>query len=117
LVLVNPGVPLSTVSVFRARPASFSAEALLPGRWDTAKDMAIALGELANDLEAPAISLVPAIGDVMRAIANSPGCLLSRMSGSGATCFGLYANAREAEAAAAALSRPSWWCWGGSLVP
>ena len=49
-------------------------------------------------------------------IAGAPGCLLARMSGSGATCFGLFANALAAETAAAAIARPGWWHWGGSLA-
>jgi 4-diphosphocytidyl-2-C-methyl-D-erythritol kinase len=42
--------------------------------------------------------------------------LLARMSGSGATCFGLFGTAPEAEAASRELARPGWWCWGGSLA-
>jgi 4-diphosphocytidyl-2-C-methyl-D-erythritol kinase len=115
LLLVNPGVPLATASVFRARSGGYSAEAVLPDGWDTAREMAASLGGLANDLEAPAISLVPAIRDVLRAISATRGCLLARMSGSGATCFGLFAAASDAEAAAE-LVRPGWWTWGGSLA-
>ncbi len=110
-VLVNPGVPLSTVAVFRARAGGFSPGATLPDAWGSAQTMAADLSGLTNDLEAPAISLVPAIRDVLRAIAATNGCLLARMSGSGATCFGLFAGAREAAAAAAELARPGWWSW------
>jgi 4-diphosphocytidyl-2-C-methyl-D-erythritol kinase len=116
MVLVNPRIPLATVSVFRARSGGFSREAALPGSWSTVDEMAISLSGMANDLEAPAIGLVPAIGEVLRAIAASRGCLLARMSGSGATCFGLFANAAVAGAVAAELARPGWWSWGGSLA-
>jgi 4-diphosphocytidyl-2-C-methyl-D-erythritol kinase len=116
LVLVNPGVPLATVSVFRARPGGVSAEAELPDRWATAQTMAAAMAELTNDLEPAAIGLVPAIGDVLRAIMGTRGCLLARMSGSGATCFGLYGTTREAVAASEQLARPDWWSWGGALA-
>jgi 4-diphosphocytidyl-2-C-methyl-D-erythritol kinase len=116
MVLVNPGIPLATVSVFRARSGGFSRDATLPGGWATVDQMATTLSGLANDLEASAVSLVPAIGDVLRAIAGAPGCRLARMSGSGATCFGLFADARGAEKAAAELARPGWWSWGGSLA-
>jgi len=117
LVLVNPGVPLATASVFRARaPGNDSPRAVLPDRWDTAEDMAASLRLLTNDLEAPAISLVPAIRDVLHAIEGTRNCLLARMSGSGATCFGLYANIRDAEAATRELARPGWWSWGGPLA-
>lgn len=116
LLLVNPGVPLATAAVFRARTSGFSPEAVLPGGWDAAQEMAATLAGLANDLEAPAIGLVPAIRDVLSAIAATRGCLLARMSGSGATCFGLFADPLGAEAAAAGLARTGWWCWGGPLA-
>lgn len=117
LLLVNPGVPLPTASVFRARARGFSPVAVLPDGWETVHAMAASLSGLTNDLETPAIGLVPAIRDVLRAIADTRGCLLARMSGSGATCFGLFADAGEAEAAAAELARPGWWSWGGPLAP
>ena len=116
LVLVNPGVPLSTVSVFRARIGGFSPVAVLPDRWNSAPDMAADLSRLRNDLEATAIGIVPAVRDILRAIASTRGCLLARMSGSGATCFGLFATPADAEAAAAELARPGWWSWGGALA-
>jgi 4-diphosphocytidyl-2-C-methyl-D-erythritol kinase len=116
LVLVNPGVPLATVSVFRARSGGYTPVARLPDGWDNAREVASSLASLANDLEAPAIGIVPAIRDVLRAIGGTRGCLLARMSGSGATCFGLFASAGEAEVAATDLARPGWWTWGGALA-
>ena len=115
MVLVNPGVALATAAVFRARGAGFSAPAELPASWPDAATMANDLGKLRNDLEPPAIGLCPVIGVVLSALAAVPGCLLARMSGSGATCFGLFPDAPTAEAAARALARPGWWCWGGAL--
>jgi 4-diphosphocytidyl-2-C-methyl-D-erythritol kinase len=116
IVLVNPGIPLATASVFRARSGSFSREAMLPGGWDTAGQMAADLSGMANDLQPAAIGLVPAIADVLHAIAATRDCLLARMSGSGATCLGLFANAAAARAAAVELARPGWWSWGGPLA-
>jgi 4-diphosphocytidyl-2-C-methyl-D-erythritol kinase len=116
VVLVNPGTPLATVSVFRARAGDFSQEAVLPAGWDIVEDLAAGLAGMANDLEAAAIGRAPAVGDVLHAIGGTRGCLLARMSGSGATCFGLFADAAGAEAAAAELRRPGWWTWGGSLA-
>jgi 4-diphosphocytidyl-2-C-methyl-D-erythritol kinase len=116
MVLVNPGIPLATSSVFRARSGRFSGEAVLPDGWATAEEMAATLSTLTNDLEAVAIGLVPAIGDVLHAMATTRGCLLARMSGSGATCSGLFADAAAAELAAAELARPGWWTWGGPLA-
>ena len=56
--------------------------------------MAASLSGLGNDLEASAISLIPAVRDVLRAVTETRGCLLARMSGSGATCLGLVRDRR-----------------------
>ena len=114
LLLANPRAALATPAVFRARASGFSARASLPEAWDNAAAMAADLAALENDLQAPAISLCPPIAEVLAAISASPGCLLARMSGSGATCFGIFPNAAAAASAAAALP-PAWWCWGGGL--
>ena len=115
LVLVNPGVPVATAAVFAARAGGFSAPAALPAGWTSAAALAGDLARLSNDLEAPAIALAPPIGAVLAALRTLPGCLLARMSGSGATCFGLFADAAMASTTAAVLARPGWWCWGGGL--
>jgi 4-diphosphocytidyl-2-C-methyl-D-erythritol kinase len=115
MVLVNPGVALATAAVFRTRSAGFSAPAELPASWPGAAAMASDLAKLRNDLQPPAIGLCPVIGVVLSALTAVPGCLLARMSGAGATCFGLFPDAATAEAAARALARPGWWCWGGEL--
>jgi 4-diphosphocytidyl-2-C-methyl-D-erythritol kinase len=64
-----------------------------------------------NDLEMSAISIAPAIADVLAALRASPGCRLARMSGSGGTCFGLFDSPSAAAAAAGMLrsSYPGWW--------
>ena len=63
----------------------------------------------------PPIALRPVIGDVLAALRGAPGCLLARMSGSGATCFGLFADAAAAARGGRHCGRPGWWCWAGSL--
>jgi 4-diphosphocytidyl-2-C-methyl-D-erythritol kinase len=111
LVLANPLLPVATVAVFRARQGPFSA----PGRWRhgpaDAAGLASALADRGNDLAAAACGLVPAIGDVLDELAALPGCLIARVSGSGASCFGLFAEAAAARRAADALAarRPLWW--------
>jgi 4-diphosphocytidyl-2-C-methyl-D-erythritol kinase len=117
MVLVNPLVPVATPAVFKARTGGFSPPAALPEFWADAPAMARDLAALRNDLEAPAIGLCPEIGAVLAAIAAAPGCLLARMSGSGATCFGVFPTAEAAAAAASALARPGWWTWGGPCGP
>lgn len=114
MVLLNPGLAVATPDVFRARTGGFSETALLPAAWPDAGAMAADLGRLGNDLEAPATALVPAIGTVLDWLCGQPGCLLSRMSGSGATCFGVFATP-DLAAAVAARAPASWWAWGGAL--
>ncbi len=115
ILLVNPGTPVSTPDVFRARDSAYSESATLPPRWADAADMAQTLAGLSNDLEAPAIRLCPPVGDVLTWLAARPGCLLARMSGSGATCFGLFAEADAARAAGEGAPA-AWWAWGGALT-
>jgi 4-diphosphocytidyl-2-C-methyl-D-erythritol kinase len=116
MVLINPRVAVSTAAVFRARNAAFSPAATLPAGWPDAAAMAAGLAALTNDLEAPAIALAPAIGAVLAALRADQRCLLARMSGSGATCFGLYETPAIAKAAAASIRRPEWWIWSGGLA-
>jgi 4-diphosphocytidyl-2-C-methyl-D-erythritol kinase len=115
VALVNPGIALATADVFRARSGAWSARAELPAAWRDAAEMAADLQRLRNDLQPPAIALRPVIGEVLSVLEAAPGCLLARMSGSGATCFGLFADAAAARQAASELQRPGWWCWGGGL--
>ena len=111
LLLVNPRRPLPTADVFRRYSRSHSA----PGRWQgapaDAAALAALLAERRNDLTDAALSLLPEIAEILEALADSPGCLLARMSGSGATCFGLFESPRAAARAAATLQvgAPHWW--------
>ncbi len=114
LLLANPGAALATPAVFRARAGAFSEPAALPARWADAAAMARDLQGLRNDLEAPAAALCPPVGEALAALRALPGCLLARMSGSGATCFGLFADAAAAERAAVLLPA-AWWRSAGGL--
>ncbi|WP_419900858.1 4-(cytidine 5'-diphospho)-2-C-methyl-D-erythritol kinase [Roseomonas sp. USHLN139] len=115
LLLANPRLPLATPAVFRARSGDFSAPAALPAGWADAAAMAADLAACRNDLEAAAIALCPPVADLLHAIRALPGCLLARMSGSGATCFGLFATPAAAQAAAARLPETCW-RWGGGFT-
>lgn len=119
LVLVNPRRPLSTPAVFKARNGDFSAPAPLAESPADAHSLAVALAARRNDLTHAAISLEPVVGDMLALIAAQPGCLLARMSGSGATCFGLFATPDTARPAAAALAaaQPGWWIAAAPLLP
>jgi len=112
LVLVNPGLPLSTPSVFRAN-SRFSPDGLPPlVEMSDAGAVADWLARSGNDLEDAAKSLCPPVGVCLDALAAEPGCLMARMTGSGATSFGLFETKAEAGAAATRIAgkRADWWC-------
>lgn len=112
LVLVNPGISVSTPVVFKA--LSRKENAPLPRdvpRLKSTADLAAWLLMLRNDLEPPATLHLPVIATVKSALSAQPGCLIARMSGSGATCFGLFADPLSAAACARAIraAQPAWW--------
>ena len=110
-VLVNPGVHVSTPAIFKARTSTFSAAAPFDDAPDGIHALTACLMARHNDLQPPAERLCPAITEVLAAISTSKDCLLSRMSGSGATCFGLYETTEQASEAAETLAcaHPDWW--------
>ena len=118
VLLVNPGVPLPTGPVFAGRRGPFSAAGRFRGSPGDAAALAALLRTRRNDLERPARALAPEIGRVLARLAAAPGCLLARMSGSGATCFGLFDGETAAAAAAGAIARdhPAWWVHPTRLV-
>ena len=118
LVLVNVQKLLATKEVFGALQGRRAGPAPTPPRFDDAAALASYLSGCTNDLTAPAIELLADIKTSLSALESTPGCLLARMSGSGPTCFGLYANADEAEAAATAIAtaEPSWWSVAASIL-
>lgn len=115
LVLANPRVPVSTPDVFRALECRKNPPLPDLPAWPDTAALADWLRDQRNDLEAPARSIAPVIGEVLDALGATKGCLMARMSGSGATCFGLYASAAEAKAAAASLPA-NWWRAAGPLL-
>jgi 4-diphosphocytidyl-2-C-methyl-D-erythritol kinase len=120
-VLANPGVALATKSVFagwtsgsaRVEPFDIAVAAKVTSR----EQLLQLLSAQANDLEGAAIALAPAIAEVLGALRELAGCRLARMSGSGATCFGLFSSAAEAIVAAKTLSGkyPNWWVRASAL--
>jgi 4-diphosphocytidyl-2-C-methyl-D-erythritol kinase len=119
LVLVNPGAGLSTPSVFKAlaRRDNPAMPEVLPDFPDTAA-LVDFVAACRNDLQEPALALMPGIADCLAALTDS-GAWLSRLSGSGATCFGIYADAEAARAAQAriAAAHPGWWVTASGLAP
>lgn len=117
VVLVNPGFGLATADVFRALTKRCNPALDLPGAaLPDAQALALWLHQTRNDLQPAAAALAPAITPVIAALQGQPGCLMARMSGSGATCFGLFATTLLAEAAATALARPGWWVRAAALA-
>ena len=118
IVLANPRRPLPTAEAFRRRAAPFSS----PARFDPvpadAAGLAAALAPRRNDLTEAAAALAPEIGAVLDRLAGLRGALLARMSGSGATCFALFADRVAALAAGRALAaaEPGWWTAAGALL-
>jgi 4-diphosphocytidyl-2-C-methyl-D-erythritol kinase len=111
LLMVNPGIGLPTAPVFKTRGGPFSEPfGALPATLDAAS-LARIVAEAGNDLTAPASALCPAVLQVIQAIAAEPGCLAAAMSGSGATCFGIFADDASAARAGQALAarQPGWW--------
>ena len=126
-VMINPRVPVATKDVFKA--LGLRSGELLVGANDVIEapawpeagasiaDWVAALSAVANDLEAPAMRLQPAIGEVLSALRSVDGVMLARMSGSGATCFAIFANAAAAQRAAQKIlhDHPAWWVHAGEL--
>jgi 4-diphosphocytidyl-2-C-methyl-D-erythritol kinase len=83
----------------------------MPAAFETPRAVADLIARTRNDLEAPALSLAPEIGEVLRTLRAAPETLAARMSGSGATSFGLCDGAAAAEALAArlAVAHRAWW--------
>ena len=111
LLLVNPGVQVATPAVFRAlRELGDERDGGIRPNLGPVQ-LAEYLSESRNDLEFVAIGLAPAIGKVLEGLRAVETCILARMSGSGSTCFGLFAGEEQATRAAAVLrsAAPDWW--------
>ena len=111
LVLANPGVPVPTKAVF-ARLATAHNAPMADELYDPAFfEFPDWLARQRNDLEAPAIEIAPVIGAVLDALRSETGCRFARMSGSGATCYGIFDDDGEAAEAARSLAaaHPGWW--------
>nr|WP_233713166.1 4-(cytidine 5'-diphospho)-2-C-methyl-D-erythritol kinase [Amaricoccus solimangrovi] len=111
MVLVNPGVGVATGAVFSRLARRDNPPLGAIPDFTASGDLFAWLATRRNDLEAPAAEVAPVIGGVIAALGASPGCALARMSGSGATVFGLFETLGAAEAAAARLriAEPDWW--------
>lgn len=120
VALVNPRVEVPTPQVFKALKSKHNPEmpAVLPD-WPNARILADWLQGQRNDLQAPAIEIAPVIAEVLRVLDSQSGAMIARMSGSGATCFGLFADEASARRAVQNIARqhPDWWSAAGEVFP
>ncbi len=113
-VLVNPGVPVETKAAFAAREGAFSLPLLALPPLANLDDLADLVQRGGNDLMRPALTLAPVIANVLNALRAAPHCRAAALSGSGATCFGLFPtrDARTEAAARIKTAHPDWWVAG-----
>ncbi|WDI33210.1 4-(cytidine 5'-diphospho)-2-C-methyl-D-erythritol kinase [Hyphococcus flavus] len=116
--LVNPGVPMPTGPIFRAFDTAYKnpklPETVVMGRVDYTT-LSFALQQTSNDLEPFACERAPVILSVLEQMRSAPGAMLARMSGSGATCFGLFSSGAAAERAAQKARGHGWWALASAL--
>ena len=111
VLLVNPNKPVSTPAVFKTRAPAFSQPFPFERPMSDFDDFIGELKKRHNDLFEAACQVEPAVGQVIKALEKQPLCRLSRMSGSGGTCFGLFSSAADALSAyeTMRLKYPDWW--------
>ncbi|WP_051608932.1 4-(cytidine 5'-diphospho)-2-C-methyl-D-erythritol kinase [Fodinicurvata fenggangensis] len=111
LLLVNPGVPVSTGAIFHQLAPPWTEPKEAPRIETDPETLLGMLHSRRNDLEAPACALAPEITRVLTALRNTQDCALARMSGSGASCFALYCSSTARDQAASRLRQdhPEWW--------
>jgi 4-diphosphocytidyl-2-C-methyl-D-erythritol kinase len=112
IVLAHPAVPMPTKAVFARLPhAALAPIPPMPRRFGSLADFVAWLAGLRNDLSGPAAAENPLARTVVEVLAAEPGCMLARMSGSGASAFGIFPDRAAAERAAGGIRmrRPDWW--------
>ncbi len=118
MVLVNPGVSVSTAEVFARVEQRTGTGTPKPGAIHSVGELVSWLKRTTNDLQRPAVEIAPVIEEALTALLNT-GATLARMSGSGATCFGIYESDAAAQRAADAIAkaRKGWWAKSTLTLP
>lgn len=116
IVLVNPGKHCSTAEVFAHYSGKYKEPMSMPASLENFSDLVAFLKTRENDLQAPALEIAPEIAAALKSLESQKGCWFARMSGSGATCFGLFENEAQAQKAAKTIiaKNKKWWvkaCW------
>lgn len=111
IVLVHPAISLSTATIFGDFNGPYSPSIPVPAKMEGIEDMLEYLAPTRNLLTPLAIRRVPVIADVLAILSAQVGCRFARMSGSGATCFGLFADDDQRDRAAGLIreAHPTWW--------
>jgi 4-diphosphocytidyl-2-C-methyl-D-erythritol kinase len=112
LLLVNPLVPLSTAAVFKQLAPPYNRA--LPV---ITENDAVHLSGYGNDLQAVATRLVPEITDILQRFRRMPSCHAAQMSGSGASCFGIFDDLADAAAACTEFQQAGYWTKPTRLSP
>lgn len=117
MVLVNPLRAVSTPEIFKTREATFTPLGAFDESFQGFEGFIAALSACHNDLFDAALALEPSIGEVLTVLEVQEGCRLARMSGSGATCFGLFQTEKQAVKACETLQKqhPNWWLAQGRI--
>lgn len=117
IVMVNPLKPCPTAEVFRRHQGFYKDSPLFPPVFQTVRELTAFMKTQDNDLLPAALQVVPEIGDCLEALSGQAGCLVSRLSGSGATCFGMFESAPLAAGAAESITQtfPGWWVRAGTV--
>ncbi|MBP9693706.1 MAG: 4-(cytidine 5'-diphospho)-2-C-methyl-D-erythritol kinase [Alphaproteobacteria bacterium] len=110
ILLVNPRIPISTPHLFRQLSYPL-IDKNTPSLSLPTVNFDIICHELKNDLELKAIEICPPLSDLLDSIRKQQGCFLARLSGSGATCYGLFHTDKEAQKAEKAINEqhPTYW--------
>ncbi len=121
ILLVNPGIHVSTPAIFKARTGNFSKKSFTEKNtfvFQHLPDLVHFLSTTHNDLAPPAIQLAPVIQTTLSALQACDACLLARMSGSGATCFAFFATETDCHQAEIKIRQqyPEWWLQSTHLI-
>lgn len=119
LLLLHPGKSLLTADVYRQVSLPHSPVIAVPGEFSHIRQLVQYLRVCRNDLEIAAKQLLPDIAAMLEALSAQDGCLLARMSGSGATCFGIFEHEDLRDLAAQTLTSqyPAWWVEAAAIIP
>lgn len=117
MILIHPGKNCPTAEIFKRFSGPIRGDISIPQTLQKAEDLISFIKDQHNDLTPAAIEIVPEIAEMISALEQQENCLISRMSGSGASVFGLFKTMEDAQNAAEhiALSRPGWWVRTGTI--